>query len=59
MRESREVTITLRLPPDLADQAGEVHRAEPEFIERVVRVALTRRSIYRAQRDQLAVLDRV
>lgn len=49
---TREVTLTLRLPPHLADQAEEVHAAEPEFLERIVLYGLTRRSIYHAIRER-------
>lgn len=49
--ETREVTLTLRLPLVLADQVEEVHAAEPEFLERVVLYGLTRRSIYHAIRE--------
>ena len=51
MWESCEVTLTLRLPHDIADQAEAVHAAEPEFLERVVLYGLTRRSIYHQLRD--------
>ncbi len=43
--ETREVTLTLRLPPKLADQVEEIHATEPEFLERVVRYGLTRRGL--------------
>ena len=52
MPETREVTLTLRLPPHIADQAATVHAAEPEFLERVVFYGLTRRSIYHAIRER-------
>ena len=47
MSETREVTLTLRLPLDFAARAEAVHADEPEFLERVVLYGLTRRSIYR------------
>lgn len=40
------VTLELRLPPELAVQAEEVHCADPAFLDRVVRYALQRRAIY-------------
>ena len=55
MWDSREVTLTLRLPPDIADQAEEVHAAEPEFLERVVQSAIIRRWIYSGIREREAL----
>jgi len=55
MNETKNVTITLRLPPDIARQVEEVHAAEPEFLERVVRTALLRRWIYRGIRESEAL----
>ena len=52
MYDTNEVTITLRLPPDIAEQAIEVQRTDPEFLSRVVLYGLTRRSIYREMRDR-------
>ena len=52
MWETRSVQITVRLPRDIADQAEEVQRTDPEFLSRVVLYGLTRRSIYRHLRDQ-------
>lgn len=51
MWETKEVTITVRLPRDLAEQAEKVNREEPEFLSRVVLYGLTRRSIYRHLRE--------
>ena len=52
MWETRSVQITVRPPRDIADQAEEVQRTDPEFLSRVVLYGLTRRSIYRHLRDQ-------
>jgi len=52
MWETRSVQITVRLPRDIADQAEEVQRTDPEFLSRVVLYGLTRRSIYRHLRDR-------
>ena len=52
MWETREVTLTLRLPIDAADQAEAIHKVEPEFLERVVLYGLTRRLIYKGIRDR-------
>ena len=46
MWETREVTITLRLPHDIAVQAEEVQKTDPEFLSRIALYGLTRRSIY-------------
>lgn len=52
MWETKELTITLQLPHDIADQAEEVQKADPEFLSRVVLYGLTRLSIYRSLRDR-------
>lgn len=52
MYETREVTITLRLPPDIAEQAEEVQKDDPEFLSRVVLYGLTRLQIYRTIRER-------
>jgi hypothetical protein len=52
MWETRSVQLSVRLPRDIAAQAEEVQRTDPEFLSRVVLYGLTRRSIYRHLRDQ-------
>ena len=52
MWETRTVQITVRLPRDIAAQAEEVQRTDPEFLSRVVLYGLTRRSIYRHLRER-------
>jgi hypothetical protein len=47
MWETRSVQLSVRLPHDIAAEAEEVQRADPEFLSRVVLYGLTRRSIYR------------
>lgn len=47
MWETCSVELTVRLPRDIAAQAEEVQRTDPEFLSRVVLYGLTRRSIYR------------
>ncbi len=47
MWETRSVQITVQLPYDIAEQAEEVQRSDPEFLSRVMLYGLTRRSIYR------------
>lgn len=52
MWETRSVQINVRLPRDIAAQAEEVQRTDPEFLSRIVLYGLTRRSIYRHLRDR-------
>ena len=54
MWETKEVTLTLCLPHDIADQAEELHAAEPEFLERVVMYGITRRQVYQGLRERKA-----
>ncbi len=51
MWETRSVQLNVQLPRDIAQQAEEVQRTDPEFLSRVVLYGLTRRSIYRHLRD--------
>ena len=57
MWETCSVQLSVRLPRDIADQAEEVQKTDPEFLSRVVLYGLTRRSIYRHLRDQRASRD--
>lgn len=52
MWETCSVQLTVRLPRDIAAQAEEVQRTDPEFLSRVVLYGLTRRSIYRHLRTR-------
>ena len=52
MWETRSVQLSVKLPEDIAAQAEEVQRTDPDFLSRVVLYGLTRRSIYRHLRDQ-------
>jgi hypothetical protein len=52
MWETRSVQIDVRLPRDIAAQAEEVQRTDPEFLSRVILYGLTRRSVYRHLRDR-------
>lgn len=52
MWETCSVQLNVRLPRDLAEQAEEVQRTDPEFLSRVVLYGLTRRSIYRHLRER-------
>ena len=51
MWENKSVQITVLLPHDIAEQAEEVQKTDPEFLSRVVLYGLTRRSIYHQLRD--------
>ena len=57
MWETRSVKLEVRLPRDIADQAEEVQRTDPEFLSRIVLYGLTRRSIYRHLRDREGQVD--
>ncbi|MGD2120851.1 MAG: hypothetical protein PVJ76_03865 [Gemmatimonadota bacterium] len=52
MWETRSVQINVRLPRDMAAQAEEVQKTDPEFLSRVILYGLTRRSIYRHLKGQ-------
>jgi len=52
MWETCSVQLNVRLPRDIAAQAEEVQKADPEFLSRVVLYGLTRRSIYRHLRER-------
>jgi hypothetical protein len=52
MWETCSVQLNVRLPRDIAQQAEEVQRSDPEFLSRVILYGLTRRSIYRHLRQQ-------
>lgn len=52
MPETCSVQLNVRLPKDVALEAEEAQRIDPDFLSRVVVYGLTRRSIYRHLRDQ-------
>lgn len=52
MWDTCSVQLNVRLPRDIAAQAEEVQKTDPEFLSRVVLYGLTRRSIYQHLRDQ-------
>jgi hypothetical protein len=56
MWETCSVQLDVRLPRDVAAQAEEVQRTDPEFLSRVVLYGLTRRSIYRHLRERTEAL---
>ena len=51
MWDTCSVQLNVRLPRDIAAQAEEVQKSDPEFLSRVVLYGLTRRSIYRHLRE--------
>jgi hypothetical protein len=52
MWDTCSVQLNVRLPRDIAAQAEEVQKSDPEFLSRVVLYGLTRRSIYRHLRER-------
>ena len=52
MWETCSVQLTVRLPSDIALEAEEIQRTDPEFLSRVILYGLTRRSIYLQLREQ-------
>lgn len=46
MWETCSVELNVRLPRDIAAQAEEVQKTDPEFLSRVILYGLTRRAIY-------------
>jgi len=56
MWETCSVQLNVRLPRDVAAQAEEVQKTDPEFLSRVVLYGLTRRSIYRHLRERTEAL---
>ena len=52
MWETCSVQLDVKLPRDIAAQAEEVQRTDPEFLSRVILYGLTRRAIYNNLRSQ-------
>lgn len=52
MWETCSVQLNVRLPRELAEQAEEAQRSDPEFLSRIVQYGLTRRSIFRHLRER-------
>lgn len=52
MWETCSVQLNVRLPRDIAAQAEEVQRTDPEFLSRVILYGLTRRAIYNNLRSR-------
>ena len=51
MWNTRSVQLNVRLPNDIAAEAEEVQRTDPDFLGRVIQYGLTRRSIYHRLRE--------
>ncbi len=47
MWETCSVQLKVRLPREIAQQAEEVQKSDPEFLSRLLMYGLTRRSVYR------------
>lgn len=52
MWNTRSVQLSVRLPHDVASEAEEVQRTDPDFLARVIQYGLTRRAIYRRLREE-------
>lgn len=52
MWDTCSVQLEVSLPRDVAAQAEEVQKTDPEFLSRVVLYGLTRRSIYQHLQDR-------
>ena len=52
MWETRSIQLDVRLPGDLAAQAEQVLKDDPEYFSRIVLYGLTRLSIYNHLRDR-------
>ncbi len=59
MWNTRSVQLNVRLPNDIASEAEEVQRSDPDFLSRVIQYGLTRRTIYRRLRETEAREKRV
>lgn len=51
MWNTRSVQLNVRLPKDVAAEAEEVQRSDPDFLSRIIQYGLTRRAIYRGLRE--------
>ncbi|MDT8368189.1 MAG: hypothetical protein RQ745_03205 [Longimicrobiales bacterium] len=57
MWDTRSVQLTVHLPPEIADQAEEAQKTDPDFLSRIVLYGLTRRSIYQHLRNTPEIVD--
>lgn len=51
MWQTRSVQLSVRLPHDVASEAEEVQRTDPDSLSRMIQYGLTRRAIYRRLRE--------
>ena len=51
MWNTRSISISVRLPSQVADAVAEVQEADPDFLSRVIQYGMTRRSIYNRLRE--------
>ena len=51
MWNTRSVQLNVRLPQDVATEAEEVQRSDPDFLSRIIQYGLTRRAIYQSLRE--------
>ena len=51
MWNTRSVQLNVRLPQDVAAEAEEVQRTDPDFLGRIIQYGLTRRAIYHSLRE--------
>jgi hypothetical protein len=59
MWETCSVQLNVRLPKEIAEQAQEIQKTDPEFLSRVLTYGLTRRAVYRQLRARAARPDAV
>jgi hypothetical protein len=57
MWETCSVQLNVRLPKEIAEQAEEIQKTDPEFLSRVLTYGLTRRSVYRQLRARASTLN--
>ena len=50
MWNTRSVHLSVRLPTEVASEAEELQRSDPDFLSRMIEYGLTRRAIYRRLR---------
>lgn len=46
MWDTRPVEIVVHLPEDLADDVEEVRQNDPEFLHKIIRYGMTRRTMF-------------
>lgn len=54
MHDSRPVELVLELPTDVAENAEDVKRRDPEYLSRVIRHGLARRAVFQELRRSAA-----